>query len=87
MNAFGPTQWYRIFSAGRAIRARHYVLPPGYVLALNFVGLHYNPKYWGASADKFIPERWAMNSEFNKNDPIEQKFFLSPMLGHGVLKM
>jgi cytochrome P450 len=51
-----------------------YVLPPGYVLALNFFGLHYNPKYWGANADKFIPERWAMNSEFNRNDPSEQNF-------------
>jgi Cytochrome P450 len=57
---------------------KNYVFPPGYVIALNFFGLHYNPKHWGANADKFIPERWAMNSEFNRNDPSEQKIYFHP---------
>lgn len=35
-----------------------YVLPPKFVTALNFIGLHYNPKYWGEDATEFRPERW-----------------------------
>lgn len=35
-----------------------FVLPPKFVTALNFIGLHYNPKYWGEDATEFRPERW-----------------------------
>lgn len=35
-----------------------YVIPPKFVTALNFIGLHYNPKYWGEDATEFRPERW-----------------------------
>lgn len=41
---------------------RHIVLPAQSVVVLNFVGVQYNPKYWGLDAAEYKPERWAMES-------------------------
>jgi cytochrome P450 len=35
-----------------------HTLPPKTAVLLSCTALHRNPKYWGESADEFIPERW-----------------------------
>lgn len=38
-------------------------IPGGFVVALNIIGLHTNPKYWGEDAVEFKPERWSLSSD------------------------
>ncbi|KAL7268291.1 putative P450 monooxygenase [Rhizina undulata] len=35
-----------------------YVIPPKTHLTPNFVGVHFNPEYWGEDAEVFRPSRW-----------------------------
>jgi len=57
---FYPPAWMnaRVTPKDEAVEIDNVILPPKTILLIPILGIHRSKKYWGETADQFIPERW-----------------------------
>jgi cytochrome P450 len=54
------------------------VLKPGMLVYLSLMHLHTSPKYWGADAKEFVPERFLGNNKEAVRNPAFMPFSSGP---------